>query len=169
MAEPMPTKVPENDCPCGSKAPFKACCSRYMERLSTPTTAEQLMRSRYTAFYKRNIEYIAVTSWPQLTDKAKLLELKSSVEACDWYGLTVLDTEKGGVADSVGTVEFSAVFCTRDEPSKPKVLREKSFFIKNEERWFYTKGNLTTFDLQLGRNDPCWCGSGKKHKKCHYA
>ena len=21
---------------------------------------------------------------------------------------------------------------------------------------------------QLGRNDPCWCGSGKKYKKCHY-
>ncbi|HCU55277.1 TPA: hypothetical protein DIC29_02330 [Candidatus Shapirobacteria bacterium] len=20
----------------------------------------------------------------------------------------------------------------------------------------------------LGRNDPCWCGSGKKWKKCHY-
>jgi preprotein translocase subunit SecA len=21
----------------------------------------------------------------------------------------------------------------------------------------------------LGRNDPCWCGSGKKYKKCHWA
>jgi preprotein translocase subunit SecA len=21
---------------------------------------------------------------------------------------------------------------------------------------------------ELGRNDPCWCGSGKKWKKCHY-
>jgi len=21
---------------------------------------------------------------------------------------------------------------------------------------------------KLGRNDPCWCGSGKKYKKCHY-
>jgi hypothetical protein len=20
----------------------------------------------------------------------------------------------------------------------------------------------------LGRNDPCWCGSGKKYKKCHW-
>ncbi|MEK7188324.1 MAG: preprotein translocase subunit SecA [Patescibacteria group bacterium] len=23
-------------------------------------------------------------------------------------------------------------------------------------------------DSKLGRNDPCWCGSGKKWKKCHY-
>src|SRR3989344_3770970 len=22
--------------------------------------------------------------------------------------------------------------------------------------------------LKLGRNDPCWCGSGKKYKRCHY-
>jgi preprotein translocase subunit SecA len=22
-------------------------------------------------------------------------------------------------------------------------------------------------DEQIGRNDPCWCGSGKKFKKCH--
>ncbi|HEV7176304.1 MAG TPA: SEC-C metal-binding domain-containing protein [Solirubrobacteraceae bacterium] len=21
----------------------------------------------------------------------------------------------------------------------------------------------------MGRNDPCWCGSGKKFKKCHGA
>jgi preprotein translocase subunit SecA len=24
-------------------------------------------------------------------------------------------------------------------------------------------------DHQIGRNDPCWCGSGKKFKKCHGA
>jgi preprotein translocase subunit SecA len=22
---------------------------------------------------------------------------------------------------------------------------------------------------KLGRNDPCWCGSGKKFKRCHGA
>ncbi len=26
----------------------------------------------------------------------------------------------------------------------------------------------TTDQAKLGRNDPCWCGSGKKFKKCHY-
>jgi methionyl aminopeptidase len=28
----------------------------------------------------------------------------------------------------------------------------------------FKKGEL----LMIGRNDPCWCGSGKKWKKCHY-
>nr|MCR5467705.1 SEC-C domain-containing protein [Lachnospiraceae bacterium] len=22
---------------------------------------------------------------------------------------------------------------------------------------------------RIGRNDPCWCGSGKKYKQCHEA
>ncbi|HIG53357.1 MAG TPA: hypothetical protein EYG11_12075 [Candidatus Latescibacteria bacterium] len=22
-------------------------------------------------------------------------------------------------------------------------------------------------EVKPGRNDPCWCGSGKKYKKCH--
>ncbi|MCS7092895.1 MAG: preprotein translocase subunit SecA [Patescibacteria group bacterium] len=25
-----------------------------------------------------------------------------------------------------------------------------------------------TRKVKIGRNDPCWCGSGKKYKKCHY-
>ena len=24
-------------------------------------------------------------------------------------------------------------------------------------------------EQKVGRNDPCWCGSGKKYKKCHGA
>jgi len=25
----------------------------------------------------------------------------------------------------------------------------------------------TEVKRKIGRNDPCWCGSGKKYKKCH--
>jgi preprotein translocase subunit SecA len=28
---------------------------------------------------------------------------------------------------------------------------------------------VTDSEHELGRNDPCWCGSGKKFKKCHGA
>jgi preprotein translocase subunit SecA len=30
------------------------------------------------------------------------------------------------------------------------------------------KTKSTADGKKLGRNDPCWCGSGKKYKKCHY-
>ena len=29
--------------------------------------------------------------------------------------------------------------------------------------------SATSTSEQIGRNDPCWCGSGKKFKKCHGA
>lgn len=29
-------------------------------------------------------------------------------------------------------------------------------------------GGQSTISKKIGRNDPCWCGSGKKWKKCHY-
>jgi preprotein translocase subunit SecA len=28
---------------------------------------------------------------------------------------------------------------------------------------------VTNEHRDIGRNDPCWCGSGKKYKKCHGA
>ncbi len=31
-----------------------------------------------------------------------------------------------------------------------------------------SKTNEKTSKNKIGRNDPCWCGSGKKYKKCHY-
>lgn len=30
------------------------------------------------------------------------------------------------------------------------------------------KGSIENTHKTLGRNDPCWCGSGKKYKKCHW-
>ena len=30
------------------------------------------------------------------------------------------------------------------------------------------KSQTSVDKKKLGRNDPCWCGSGKKYKKCHY-
>jgi hypothetical protein len=32
---------------------------------------------------------------------------------------------------------------------------------------FFRGDDDTVQRPQVGRNDPCWCGSGKKYKKCH--
>jgi uncharacterized protein YecA (UPF0149 family) len=31
------------------------------------------------------------------------------------------------------------------------------------------KPGQTPTGERIGRNDPCWCGSGQKYKKCHGA
>lgn len=51
--------------------------------------------------------------------------------------------------------------------SGTKVTVERGGEVIAEET--YTEsGELTKAHGKLGRNDPCWCGSGKKYKKCHY-
>ena len=32
-----------------------------------------------------------------------------------------------------------------------------------------TQQRVTSDRDKIGRNDPCWCGSGKKYKRCHGA
>ena len=39
------------------------------------------------------------------------------------------------------------------------ILKSIGSFFKAEEE--------TAAREKVGRNDPCWCGSGKKYKKCH--
>jgi hypothetical protein len=41
--------------------------------------------------------------------------------------------------------------------------------IRKMERWACFQKNVPTVNKKKkpGRNDPCWCGSGKKYKKCH--
>ncbi len=48
------------------------------------------------------------------------------------------------------------------EKKKTGVRRQKS--IQESE----VSSSESTSSKKLGRNDPCWCGSGKKYKKCHY-
>jgi uncharacterized protein YecA (UPF0149 family) len=32
---------------------------------------------------------------------------------------------------------------------------------------YFTPKDDTTPVISIGRNDLCWCGSGKKYKRCH--
>ncbi len=53
-----------------------------------------------------------------------------------------------------------------------KEKKEKGFTatwktVEDSSEGFSTSAPVTK-KHKLGRNDPCWCGSGKKYKKCHY-
>lgn len=55
---------------------------------------------------------------------------------------------------------FRVQMGTPVEPPRPQRTIEKSAST--------TQKTVTTTTQKLGRNDPCWCGSGKKWKACHY-
>ena len=150
------------NCPCGSKKKYQYCCRKYLSGNKAPDTAEQLMRSRYTAFNKGNIDYLITTLHPDKRNPSDREELAKTINNTTWLGLTIVNTDRGKKHDQIGYVEFMAVF----KKTEPQQLHERSKFYKIEGKWFYVDGKFLP-NLIPKDNDNCWCGSGKKYKKCH--
>ncbi|RLT92552.1 YchJ family protein [Ketobacter sp.] len=150
-------------CPCGSNRTYATCCAPFHLGQALPTTAEQLMRSRYSAFAKRLPQYLFATLHPSKRAPDELAQLEAAVARHRWLGLQILNATDGGQEDDRGTVSFRAVY---EDSGSPGVLEENSSFKKETGRWYYLSGQLAPTRAP-GRNDPCWCGSGRKFKKCH--
>jgi len=117
-------------CHCGSGEAFALCCQPYLIGDALPTIAEQLMRSRYSAYVIGNEAYILKT-WHQST-RPEHLDLQSNHTA--WFRLKVVDEVAGRINDSEGLVEFIAFYKIN---GKAHMMHEKSRFIKEGNRWFY--------------------------------
>lgn len=122
-------------CPCGSKQSYSTCCGRYHLGSDIPTTAEALMRSRYSAYVLLLEDYL-LASWHPDT-RPTSLDLKKETTSTQWIGLSVIKTEAGLQDDTEGTVEFVARYKVNGRAGK---LTEKSRFIKIEDRWYYLDG-----------------------------
>lgn len=155
-------------CPCGSKQNYDACCGLYIEGGQKPETAEQLMRSRYTAYTLENVDYIDTTHYPSAKDDFDKEQALMWAQNSEWKGLEIIETLDGGNDDQTGIVEFKVNFSLNDEDNQ---LHERSEFKKKNGVWFYLDGKRPIAQYRreepkVGRNDPCICGSGKKYKKC---
>ncbi|MDX5298125.1 MAG: YchJ family protein [Gammaproteobacteria bacterium] len=144
-------------CPCGSGKPLNACCGVYHAGVPAPTP-EALMRSRYSAFALHREAYLAAT-WHASTCPARPI-LDPSAEQTGWVRLQILSSAASG---DDGNVHFKAYFY---ENAQWFCLEEASEFVREEGRWFYLRGQPRVLRLDVGRNDPCPCGSGQKLKKC---
>jgi len=155
-------------CFCGSGRGYAHCCEPLHSGAQRAQTAEQLMRSRYAAFCCRNAAYLIATHHPSKRTLSEREELEKNFAAIQWLGLRILGREQGQADDRQGTVEFEARFF---QQGKAGSLHERSRFLKEEGQWFYLDGEFpsTAANTAPGRNDPCYCGSGKKFKKCHGA
>lgn len=124
-------------CPCGSLQTYAECCQRFWATQQKPSTAEQLMRSRYTAFVLQKAQYLVDTHHPDFREVDALSSLKKSFKGSQWQGLEIIDTQLGQSSDSTGIVEFKATFT---QLGKTEVLHERSQFVKEQGTWFYTTG-----------------------------
>jgi SEC-C motif domain protein len=90
-------------------------------------TAEDLMRSRYTAFVVGDADYLWRTWHPRTRPEQVAIE-----PAIVWTGLEIVDA---GADD----VEFIAAF---SENQRTGTLHERSRFAVRARRWFYVDGEV---------------------------
>ncbi|WP_408630031.1 YchJ family protein [Actinomycetospora lemnae] len=120
-------------CPCGSLEDVGACCGRYLgDDGAAPPTAEALMRSRYTAFVRGDVDHLLRTWHPDT--RPATLELDPGVR---WTGLEVLERVGGGPFDAEGVVEFRA---HHERGGRAGVQQERSRFLRDAGRWVYVDG-----------------------------
>ena len=96
-------------------------------------TAEELMRSRYSAYAVGDLDYVWRTWHPRTRPET----VTPSDEV--WTGLEIVDTVAGAHDDDEGVVEFRAHY-RRDRRSG--TLHERSRFAVRARRWFYVDGEL---------------------------
>lgn len=162
------------NCDCGSGKNYSECCEPLIKGSRMAASAEELMRSRYTAHVKKEISYLRETLAPEQRSSFVEKDVRSWCDS-DWRGLEIIEA-KGN------KVEFMAKY-----KSNGKVYEhhEVSTFRKIGSRWFFVDGDSHVHEEgqghhhhhepqaplvrelpKVGRNDPCVCGSGKKFKKC---
>lgn len=155
-------------CPCGSNAAYDSCCGPIIKGERAAATAEQLMRSRYSAYVQKEIPYILTSLHPDHRSDYDEKSSRAWAESAEWHGISILKTIKGGPNDNEGQVEFTVSFTERGLKQEH---HELSSFKKEKGTWYFTTGKtmpkpVIRANPKTGRNDPCTCGSGKKYKKC---
>lgn len=157
-------------CHCGSEKSFETCCKPLIEGKEQASTAEQLMRSRYSAFVLGDVDYIINTHDPKTRGEVNREDTEAWAKQSTWTGLEILELEAGAENDTEGRVDFVANY---ELKGTAVAHRESAIFRKEGQRWFFVDGvqlagpPVRREEPKVGRNDTCPCGSGKKYKKCH--
>lgn len=92
------------------------------------------MRSRYTAYVRRDLAYLLRT-WDEADRPAQL-----DLDSVTWLGLEVLSVTDGGVDDARGTVAFAAHY---EDASGAGTMHETSRFERRDGAWVYVDGDMT--------------------------
>jgi SEC-C motif-containing protein len=112
----------QRPCPCGSGTSYDACCGRLHRGAAQAETAEELMRSRYSAYAVGDLDHVFRT-WHPGTRPDDL----APDPALTWTGLRI-------VAAGEDWVEFVASY---ERDGQPGALREHSLFERRGGRWVY--------------------------------
>jgi SEC-C motif domain protein len=128
--------IAKSSCPCGTARAFGECCGPYLSGQAVAPNAEALMRSRYTAFTKRDDAYL-LTSWHASTRPATV-DLADDA-AGKWIGLEV--KRSAAIDADSAIVEFVARYKVGGRAQR---LHEVSRFVREQGRWYYVSAVTST-------------------------
>mmetsp|Transcript_31753 Transcript_31753/g.66292 ORF Transcript_31753/g.66292 Transcript_31753/m.66292 type:complete len:246 (+) Transcript_31753:115-852(+) len=156
-------------CPCRSGLTYKECC-RPLHSLERECTSKvDVLRSRYSAFSYRLIEYVMRSTHPTCRDYredkvawAKDLNKGGMFDSFEFVDLTIIDDDdennEGGEdedGEENGYVTFKVTLRAReDKPmyatvaGQETVITEKSKFIKEKGVWKYASGEVQSDRLE---------------------
>ena len=154
----------KNRCFCGSDYNFDQCCKSIIDGTQPASTAQNLMRSRYSAYVIVASQYLIDSTHISHRANYSKSDIEAWAKKSHWQKLEIIDCKKGLSDDSVGEVEFKAYY--KDSKNTLQIHHEKSVFKKESGDWFYVSGTIISSKTIINRNDTCACGSGKKFKKC---
>jgi len=124
-------------CPCTSKKPYDRCCGPFHAGTAMPETAEQLMRSRFSAYALGKVDYLISTRPNAKRADEDRGELARYCKSVSCVGLKIVHKEKGGQADDTGIVTFHASLQANGRRS---LHIETSSFAREEGKWVYVDG-----------------------------
>lgn len=145
-------------CNCQSGKEYADCCQPFHLYKIYPETAEQLMRSRYSAYTLVDIPYIVATTLPAQQNLLDQQSMKKWGETTQWAGLNIIK-HIPNLSKIHSSVEFKAFFETENGL---QTHHENSLFVKVENRWYFVDPTVAL----PNKKQLCICGSGKKFKHC---
>lgn len=95
------------------------------------------MRSRYSAYFFRLVDYLVATTHPDTREPGLKAHLEESIHETNWSFLTILGSSKGSPDDKTGKVEFVAEYF---EAGQRFELHERSRFRRYKGAWKYLDG-----------------------------
>lgn len=115
-------------CHCGNHLSFEECCKPCIEGTIKPKSAEELMRSRYSAHATGDVDYLIATTHVSTRKNQNKKEILSWLENILWTKLEIIEATEN-------TVTFNAYFT--DNHKIEQIHHEKSYFIFETGKWFY--------------------------------
>ena len=128
-------------CPCGSEKKYKKCCKVFHDGIN-PKNALELMKSRYSAYAVGNSHYIMDTTHENNSEyrQDKISwenNIRQFINDTEFKSLEIIEFVDGFIE---AYVTFKANI---DINKKDSSFREKSKFVKQNDKWYYLSGEFS--------------------------